>query len=109
MGELHAEVVPGDVHEGVRGRHNAHAVVAPQDVHHKAVPEGGPHLRMHTESWPVSSMASCNGDHICTCMQHINRWILWDWRWHNVPSMVADDLFLTPRGQSAGCFHREDE
>ena len=62
VGELHTEVVPGDVHEGMRGRHNAHAVVAPQDVHHKAVPEGGPHLRMHTKSWPVSSMASCNGD-----------------------------------------------
>ena len=57
--ELHAEVVPGDVHEGVRGRHDAHAVMAPQDVHHKAVPERRPHLRIHTDRRPVSSMASC--------------------------------------------------
>ena len=62
MWELHAKVVLGNVHEGVRGRHNAHTVVAPQDVHHKAVPERWPHLRMHTEGWPVSSMAPCNGD-----------------------------------------------
>ena len=58
MGELHAEVVLGDVHEGVRRRHDAHAVVAPQDIHHKAIPECRPHLRTHTDCWPAASMTS---------------------------------------------------
>ena len=45
--ELRTDVMLAGVHEGLRGRDDAHAVVAPQDVHQIAVPKGGPHLCMH--------------------------------------------------------------